>query len=567
MADIAELGIKVLSDDIVKATRRLDKLEDQSKKSVKQNKTLGKSFGRLKGAIAAVGIGAIAKSIIGTAASFEKLEASLVTVTGSTEKASLAMQGITDFATTTPFQVEEITDAFIKLKALGIDPTEAKLRSFGNTSSAMGKSLNQMIEAVADAATGEFERLKEFGIKSKSEGDNVTFTFNGVATTVRKNSEEITAYLQSIGETKFASGMKNQMDTLDGAFSNFSDTVSLAVKKLSEESGFNELIKSATLGVSSFIRKLSGTETVDDFKEKITDVTEQIEHFKNEIKKAEESKEEKGFLASLIGGSPDAVIDNAQMRLELLNVTLAKLQEKANAAQAKAKGALDKAGKSVKDPEQEREDALDKEFEAASDHTDRMIRLFEMESEAKQKLKDNEDKMSKDRMNGMKGFLGNMSTLMASSSKKEFETGKKFALANAVVKGYESVVSAYAAGAKIHPAVGVAFAAAAAAATSIQIKNIQSQKFGGGSAGLSVSTGAGGGISTGSNFNGGAPAPIEGTEQQKAGVTYTVNVYGDSYGMDDLDTVIKESIRRTVNNDETIIESGSRQALDLQATG
>ena len=30
----------------------------------------------------------------------------------------------------------------------------------------MGKDITQMIEAVADAATGEFERLKEFGIKA-----------------------------------------------------------------------------------------------------------------------------------------------------------------------------------------------------------------------------------------------------------------------------------------------------------------------------------------------------------------------------------------------------------------
>ena len=35
----------------------------------------------------------------------------------------------------------------------------------------MGKSLNQMIEAVADATTGEFERLKEFGIKARTHGE------------------------------------------------------------------------------------------------------------------------------------------------------------------------------------------------------------------------------------------------------------------------------------------------------------------------------------------------------------------------------------------------------------
>ena len=60
----------------------------------------------------------------------------------------------------------------------------------------MAKTLNQMIEAVADAATGEFERLKEFGIKAKSEGDKVSFIFRGVTTTVKKESNAIQNYYQ-----------------------------------------------------------------------------------------------------------------------------------------------------------------------------------------------------------------------------------------------------------------------------------------------------------------------------------------------------------------------------------
>ncbi len=89
--------------------------------------------------------------------------------------------------------------------------------------SAMGKSLNQMIEAVADATTGEYERLKEFGIKSSSEGDKVKFTFRGVTTTVNKNAKEISDYLKSLGEVEFAGGMERQMDTLGGKLSNLSD--------------------------------------------------------------------------------------------------------------------------------------------------------------------------------------------------------------------------------------------------------------------------------------------------------------------------------------------------------
>jgi phosphotransacetylase len=60
----------------------------------------------------------------------------------------------------TPFSLSKAFKGFIKLKALGLQPSEAAMLSYGNTASAMGENLNQMVEAVADAATGEFERLR-----------------------------------------------------------------------------------------------------------------------------------------------------------------------------------------------------------------------------------------------------------------------------------------------------------------------------------------------------------------------------------------------------------------------
>jgi hypothetical protein len=89
----------------------------------------------------------------------------------------------------------------------------------------MGKDLDQLIEAVADATTGEFERLKEFGIKAKSEGDNVSFTFRGVTTTVGKNAAEIEKFLIDLGQNNFAGAMAEQMGTLNGIISNAKDAI------------------------------------------------------------------------------------------------------------------------------------------------------------------------------------------------------------------------------------------------------------------------------------------------------------------------------------------------------
>jgi len=172
---------------------------------------------------ATVSVAAGMQKLVSVSREFDKISSGLITATGSAEKSEAAFAAIQDFATKTPYDLAQVSEAFVKMVNMGLDPSERALTSYGNTSAAMGKDLNQMVEAVADAATGEFERLKEFGIKASSEGDKVSFTFRGVTTTVGKNSKEIEDYLIKLGETNFGDAMANRMKTLDGALSNLGD--------------------------------------------------------------------------------------------------------------------------------------------------------------------------------------------------------------------------------------------------------------------------------------------------------------------------------------------------------
>src|SRR5690606_31406261 len=86
-----------------------------------------------------------------------------------------------------------------------------------------GKTMIDFIEAVADATTFEFERLKEFGIKAKQEGDKVFFTFRGVTTEVKKTAADVSKYLKNIGDTTFAGAMEAQMQTFRGVVAQVSD--------------------------------------------------------------------------------------------------------------------------------------------------------------------------------------------------------------------------------------------------------------------------------------------------------------------------------------------------------
>lgn len=206
----------------------------------------------VQGAIAGIAGGAVVGSIVQANRSFQSLQASLITFTGSAEAAAKQFEVLQKFAATTPFALEEVVGGFNKLIARGINPSIASLTAFGNIASGTGKSLDQFIEAVADASVGEFERLKEFGIKAKSEGDKVSLTFGGVTKTIGKNSQEMLGYLEQLGQTKFAGSIERQANTIGGAFSNFGDAISTLSVAIGE-AGLNDFLVSTTREMSRLI--------------------------------------------------------------------------------------------------------------------------------------------------------------------------------------------------------------------------------------------------------------------------------------------------------------------------
>lgn len=277
MATLASLAIELtansasLVNEMKRVNNSMDSFERKSKAVASMAK---KSF---IGLAAAIGSADIVGSIVRTSASFESLNASLETVFGSQEKAAQQFKAINDFASQTPYSIQELTEAMIKMQALGLDPSTEALRSMGNTASAMGKDLMQFTEAVADAVTGEFERLKEFGIRSSSEGDRVKFVFQGITTEVGKNAEEIQKYLLDIGNTTFAGSIEQQAQTLDGVLSTFGGTVDTLAAKFAEESGLTQAIKDAVTWVTNFINTVILAEpTVQGLEKKIADLNERL---------------------------------------------------------------------------------------------------------------------------------------------------------------------------------------------------------------------------------------------------------------------------------------------------
>lgn len=227
----ANTQLKALEANAKDATKEVTKLSNAGKGGAGGG--IGGLVGGLGGVFAGLGIVEIGRQIIDATSQFQKFEAVLTNLTGDNGEAKQLINTFTQFAAETPFQVEEVINAYIKLRNTGIAPNVEAMRRLGDVASASGKDLNQLVEALIDAQVGENERLKEFGIRAQRAGDVTRFTFRGVTTEVKNTSEAINEYIVGLGDLQGVQGANAAIAaTLQGQISNLKDSLSLFAKEL-----------------------------------------------------------------------------------------------------------------------------------------------------------------------------------------------------------------------------------------------------------------------------------------------------------------------------------------------
>lgn len=298
MADTASLIVRVSSTGVDKTTSQLNGLT--------------KAAGAAAAAVVSLETAKqVFSALVDSQRNFDKLNSGLITMTGSAENAAKAFSVLQQFAKETPYGLNQAVEGFTKLVALGLNPSKEALISYGNTAAAMGKDLNQMIEAVADASTFEFERLKEFGIKSSQQADTVSFTFRGVTTTVKKNSEEIQKYLLNIGNTDFAGAMETRSKTLDGQLSSLADSFDGLVLAVAQ-SGFGDAVgeQAATAedAITALTDAIASNEIAATLQDWVTLFNESFKFISDALNDLAYDTEDKSVdMSDSLGTIPDAI--------------------------------------------------------------------------------------------------------------------------------------------------------------------------------------------------------------------------------------------------------------------
>ncbi|GAB3790178.1 hypothetical protein GCM10028818_59920 [Spirosoma horti] len=189
----------------------------------------------------------IGKAIFETTAKFEKYEKVLTTAFGGNVKlARESMAALKQLGATTAFSVDELTDGYVKMVNRGLRPTQKEMVALTDLAASQGKTFDQLVEGLLDAATGEFERLKEFGTRASKAGEQVSFKFKDAQLVIKntgegfevldkvtgkvvntfKNQEDATlGVLTALGTMKGVGGQNAEMmETLAGKSSNLGDS-------------------------------------------------------------------------------------------------------------------------------------------------------------------------------------------------------------------------------------------------------------------------------------------------------------------------------------------------------
>ena len=260
--DLVSPGLRNMSKSGQRSFSQIDRSQnrffDNMRRNTQHLRTMQGGFLNLQNvatrAFAGVGLFEFGRAIVDNTAKFEVFDSVLTNTLGSKSEAQKSFKNILNFAKKSPFQVDELTGSFVKLVNRGIKPTQNEMRKLSDLSSSQGKGFDQLVEAALDAQTGEFERLKEFGIRAKKSGDQVQFTFKGVTKQVQFSSGAIFKYITSLGDATGVQGASiSQMNTLSGKLSNLKDNFTQLTFELGTT--FRPVITTVVDGFASLISK------------------------------------------------------------------------------------------------------------------------------------------------------------------------------------------------------------------------------------------------------------------------------------------------------------------------
>lgn len=251
---LAKLAVEIAANTASFASG-LEKASAQARKFEKQIKTVGAA---VLGAIAFKEIG---QEIISVTTQFEKFAAVLQNALGSRSAAQQALNNIKKFASETPFEVAEITAAYVKWTNQGLSPSIEKMRMLGDVASSLGAGFEQTAEAFKDLAVGQTKRIEEIGIAAQQANGKIQLSFKGVTLEIEKNAQGVDLALATYSKLPGVLGTAAAIAaTMGGKISNLKDNLSILAATIGDRSsglinGFLDFANNALGSLNNALNK------------------------------------------------------------------------------------------------------------------------------------------------------------------------------------------------------------------------------------------------------------------------------------------------------------------------
>lgn len=249
-----EVRIGARTDGLQDGMARANRVIAESMSQLQQQFAgIGQTFSRLQGLIGGLTLGALAQQAVSTMSAFEQLQIRLDSVMGSAAQGQEAFAWIQKFAKDTPYQVSEVTQSFMLLKNMGLDPMDGSLQAIADQAAKTGggfETLQRISLALGQAWTKgklqgeEAMQLLEAGVPvwdmlAKVTG-KTTAEIQALSEKGALGRDVIKALIDEIGRSADGAAVA-QMQSLSGMWSNFVDNMEGALNRLRQDGALEPL--------------------------------------------------------------------------------------------------------------------------------------------------------------------------------------------------------------------------------------------------------------------------------------------------------------------------------------
>lgn len=201
--------------------------------------------------------------LIATAGKFQQLDVQLDSVFG--DQSTEALEEIQKFAQETPFQLQQVSDAFVKLKAFGLDPLDGTFDAISDQASKLGGS--------QETLTGITLALGQAWAKQKLQGEEILqLVERGVpvwdllSRATGKSVQELQKLSEAgkLGRTEIKALIEQIGVSADGASERLADTLPGQINRLKGQ-------------WSEFLNLIANSGVLDYLQEQLAAVSEEVE--------------------------------------------------------------------------------------------------------------------------------------------------------------------------------------------------------------------------------------------------------------------------------------------------